>query len=57
MTRRRAIVLAVVWGVVMLSIAGWVTTRTDETVSLGDAFLVGAVAATVVVAAVGIRKK
>ena len=57
MTRRRAILLAVIWGVIMLSITGWVSTRTDENVSFADAVLLGVVAATVVVAAIGIKRK
>jgi hypothetical protein len=57
MTRRRAILLAVIWGVIMLSITGWVSTRNDENVSFADAVLLGVVAATLVVAAIGIKRK
>jgi hypothetical protein len=57
MTRRRAIVLAFIWGLVMLAVTGWVTTRADQEVSFVDAVLVGGVAATVVVAAIGIKRK
>jgi hypothetical protein len=56
MTRRRAVVLAIIWSVTMLTVTGWVAGQTDDDVSFGDAVLVGLVAATVVVAAIG-RKK
>lgn len=50
MTKRRAIVLAILWGVTLLAVCGWVTSRTDQEVSFGDGLLLGAVAATVLAA-------
>lgn len=58
MTKRRAIVLAVIWLVLMTAMSGWIASRTDVEVSAGDAALVGAVAATAVTAAAaGVRRK
>jgi hypothetical protein len=58
MTKRRAIVLAIIWLVLMTAMSGWVLSRTDVAVSVGDAALVGAIAATAVTAAAaGVRRK
>lgn len=57
MTKRRAMVLAIIWGATMVVVTGWVAARTDVDVSFGDSVLVGVVAATVlVVAAAGVKR-
>jgi hypothetical protein len=58
MTKRRAIVLAIIWLVTMMAMTSWVASRPDQGISGGDAALVAVIAATALtLAAAGVRRK
>jgi hypothetical protein len=58
MTKRRAIVLMIIWLVTLATMTIWVASRPDPEITAGDAALVGVVAATALTAAAaGVRRK
>ncbi|HEY8472977.1 MAG TPA: hypothetical protein VIL37_10140 [Natronosporangium sp.] len=56
MTKRRGPVLVVAWVVTTVAVTLWVTAKSEQEVSFGNALLVGVVAGTAVVAVIAKAK-
>jgi hypothetical protein len=56
MAKRRPLGAGVVWAATTVAVTGWVSAKTEQ-VTIGNAFLVGAVAGTILTVAVARTKK